>query len=119
MQFPPASYYFVPLSSKYSQCPVLKNLQPTHSYKTRDKIWIFTFFDSRHEIKLFWADSQQVFHGIKYWFVSVVPKCLSLTTFSKNLLAIFIIFSYILVMKHEHSLSFFYSYFQKNLLTSN
>jgi hypothetical protein len=52
-------------------------------------------------------------------FIIVVPKCLNFATFSKNLLALFMILSCILVARHEHIvLRSLYIYFWAIVLTS-
>jgi hypothetical protein len=62
-------------------------------------ILIFMFLDSRQEYKRLWIKWWQaipefslllISSGIKFWFVTVVPKYLNCGTFSKDLLAVFV-----------------------------
>jgi hypothetical protein len=76
----------------------------SHPYITIDKIivsfiLIFTSFESRREDRSFWTELLQTWPEfclflislwIKFWFVTVILKCLNCDTFSNDLSAIFI-----------------------------
>jgi hypothetical protein len=114
MQFSATSYRFclfgpnilfsVLFSKSLSLCSSLNvRDQFSHPYKTTGKFIVlhfpvFIFLDSRREDKRFWTELYQalsefnlllISSWIRFWFVTVVPKYLNCSTFSKDLLSIF------------------------------
>jgi hypothetical protein len=114
MQFSPTFHRIIPLRSNIllstlfldtlSLCSSLSvRDQVSHSYRIAGKIvvsciLIFKFLDSRWEDKRFWTEWYQALpefglllmsSWMKFWFVTVVPKYLNRSTFSKHLLSIF------------------------------
>jgi hypothetical protein len=104
------SFLYVPnihLNNLFSNNCLFSSLnvrrQVSHPNKTTNNIMIlyiiiFTFLDSRGEVKRFWTEWRQtlpefnvliISSWIKVLFVTVVPKCLDFATFSKYILAIF------------------------------
>jgi hypothetical protein len=126
-QFSPPSHHF-PLfgpnilrstlfSNNLSLCSYLNvSDQDSHPYRTTGKIIVlyiltFIFVDNRREalpefILLL------IFFWIKFWFVTVIPKYLNCHIFKWSTSYFYIPISVcILVMRHQHILSFLYVYY--------
>jgi hypothetical protein len=105
MQLPPPSCHFIPfISNTLSLCSSLKvGDQVSCPYRTMSKITLLYILivlclENRWEDKRFWTECWQtllefklhsISCGIKFWFVTVVPKYLNCATSSKDLFAIF------------------------------
>jgi hypothetical protein len=112
MQISQTTCHIISLRSKYSpQHPVLKHphlcsslkVRPSFSPIRKNYFLIFTFLDSKWEDKRFQIEWQQaickfnfllISSWIKAWLVTVIHKYLNRATFSKDLLAIFIVWFY-------------------------
>jgi hypothetical protein len=91
---------FLPQSDRLSFAPKQRNGQ---NYDFACFNLLFLFFDMRRDDKRFWAEWQQTLHEfnlplisswMSFWFVSVVPRHLNLSTFSNDSLAILVFWTY-------------------------